>query len=118
MTIDEAITHLENDWFISLSGQVTVNADDKELFLEAINMAISALRSQQEAEKNEPLTLDRLRNMHGYPVWITPSGFWAIVIAKPGERVMLRSGDGETVFADKEIELVGPVYRRPPGKDA
>ena len=63
---------------------------------------------------NEPLTLEQLREMNGEPVWVTPLGFWALVIAKPGERVRLMSNDGETVWADKEIELVGPVYRRPP----
>lgn len=35
---------------------------------EALNMAIAALRAQQEAEKNEPLTLDELREMDGEPV--------------------------------------------------
>ena len=63
---------------------------------------------------NEPLTLEQLREMDGEPVWVTPLGFWALVIAKPGERVRLMSNDGGTVWADKEIELVGPVYRRPP----
>lgn len=32
-------------------------------YTDAIEMAISALRAQQEAEKNEPLTLDELREM-------------------------------------------------------
>ena len=63
---------------------------------------------------NEPLTLEQLREMDGEPVWVTPLGFWALVISKPGERVQFMSNDGETVWADKEIELVGPVYRRPP----
>ena len=63
---------------------------------------------------NEPLTLEQLREMDGEPVWMTPLGFWALVIAKPGKRVQLISNDGETVWADKEIELVGPIYRRPP----
>lgn len=63
---------------------------------------------------NEPLTLEQLRDMDGEPVWVTPLGFWALVIAKPGERVKLICNDGEIVYADKEIELVGPVYRRPP----
>ena len=63
---------------------------------------------------NEPLTLEQLRETDGQPVWVTPLGFWALVIAKPGERVRLISNDGETVWADKEIELGGPVYRRPP----
>lgn len=68
---------------------------------------------------NEPLTIKELREMDGEPVWVTPLGFWALVIAKPGERVQLMSNNGEKVWADKEIELVGPVYRRPPeGGDA
>lgn len=80
---------------------------------EALDMAIAAL-----SPPNEPLTLEELRKMDGEPVWVTPLGFWALVIAKPGKRVQLISNDGETVWADKEIELVGPIYRRPPeGED-
>ena len=63
---------------------------------------------------NEPLSIEQLREMDGEPVWVTPLGFWALVIAKPGERVKLICNDGEIVYADKEIELVGPVYRYPP----
>lgn len=65
-------------------------------------------------QPNEPLPLEQLREMDGEPGWVTPLGFWALVIAKPGKRVQLISNDGETVWADKEIELVGPIYRRPP----
>lgn len=71
--------------------------------------AVSAL-----SQPNDPLTLEQLLEMNGEPVWVTPLGFWALVIAKPGKRVQLISNDGETVWADKEIELVGPIYRRPP----
>lgn len=80
---------------------------------EALDMAIAALDTP-----NKPLTCEQLREMDGEPVWVTPLGFWALVIAKPGERVRLMSNDGETVWADKEIELVGPVYRRPPEGEA
>lgn len=76
---------------------------------EALDMAIAAL-----SQPNEPMTLEQLREMDGEPVWVTPLGFWALVIAKHDERVKLISNDGEIVYADKEIELVGPVYRRPP----
>ena len=67
---------------------------------------------------NEPLTIEELREMDGEPVWVTPLGFWALVIAKPGERVKLICNDGEIVYADKEIEFVGPVYRYPPEGEA
>ena len=42
-------------------------------------MAISALR-QQEHDRNEPLTLDELRQMDGEPVYIVENTeYWAIV---------------------------------------
>ena len=80
---------------------------------EAIDMAITVL-----SPPNKPLTLEELREMDGEPVWVTPTGFWALVISKRGQRVQLMCSDGETVWADKEIELVGPVYRRPPEGEA
>ena len=55
---------------------------------EALDMAISALREQDVADKhvwkNEPLTLDELRQMDGEPVWVQSPGVpeygrWAIV---------------------------------------
>lgn len=69
------------------------------------------------APPDAPLTMEELREMDGEPVWITPGGFWALVIARRGERVRLINHEGEIVWADKEIELVGPVYRhRPKGE--
>ena len=76
-------------------------------------MAVNALQTTP-ALRNDPLTIEQLQEMDGEPVWVTPLGFWALVIAKHDERVKLISNDGEIVYADKEIELVGPVYRRPP----
>ena len=117
-------------------GQEAYGSDIEDLLLEAAT-ALSTLQAENEklraeleqvtaerdaavrqvaliSQPNDPLTLERLREMDGEPVWVTPLGFWALVIAKPGKRVQLISNDGETVWADKEIELVGPVYRRPP----
>ena len=83
------------------------------------DVVIEDIRSMPTlTQPNEPLTLEQLREMDGEPVWVTPLGFWALVIAKPGERVKLICNDGEIVYADKEIELVGPVYRRPPEGEA
>ena len=84
-----------------------------EDMLEALSMAVNALQTTP-ALRNDPLTIEQLQEMDGEPVWVTPLGFWALVIAKPGERVKLICNDGEIVYADKEIELVGPVYRYPP----
>ena len=60
MTTVEAMKRLENDWFIALSGQLCVDMDKKDAFLEAIGIAITAIRAQQEREKNEPLMLENV----------------------------------------------------------
>jgi len=49
---------------------------------EALDMALAALRAQEEAEKNEPLTPEELLEMDGEPVWLVSSvdePQWAIV---------------------------------------
>ena len=63
MTIEEAIQAIKCNW-----------PDNRYTILrEALDMAISALRGQDVADKdvgnNEPLTLDELRQMDGEPVY-------------------------------------------------
>ena len=47
-------------------------ADVLQQRLDAINMAQDALRAQQEAEKNDPLTVEELREMKNTPVFVVP----------------------------------------------
>ena len=53
MTRKEAIKHLRNDWFMSLGGQLCVDEDKKDAFLEAVGMGIKALRpvSREQVER-------------------------------------------------------------------
>ena len=44
MTREEAFKHLRNDWFVPLGGQLCVDEDKKDAFLEAVGMGIKALR--------------------------------------------------------------------------
>ncbi len=62
MTTEEAIKTIE----IAIAE---VEWDYPMDYAVAFEMAIAALRAQQEREKNEPLTLDELREMDGKPVW-------------------------------------------------
>ena len=78
MTNEEAIEAIKCNW-----------PDSRYTILrEALDMAISALREQDAADKdvgnNEPLTPDELREMGGEPVWVQSPGVpeygrWAIV---------------------------------------
>lgn len=116
MTVDEAIETLEILRILDAPG-----------LSEAVHMAISALRAQQEAkspcavcgyggkhldappctscpahpkepEKNEPLTLDELRKMDGQSVWL--------VISERYQR--LKHWDGwSTVMVDDELKRFG-----------
>lgn len=68
MTTENAIKKIEYGLEMETSehtpfGQLTV------VSTEALKKALSALRTQQGTEKNEPLTLDELREMDGEPVW-------------------------------------------------
>lgn len=63
MTIDEAIQILEQQ-FDKSCGNYRYQNPQKLDYEDALWMAISALRAQQEQEKNEPLTnADRIRGM-------------------------------------------------------
>lgn len=71
---------------------------------EACRLAVAALRAQQEAERNDPLTLDELRKMDGEPVWcVDGSGCerWGLVNT---ENVLL-----EVIGSDSEA-LEGAFY--------
>lgn len=63
MTVEEAISVLER---LAHTESKWPGTEDT---LESLDMALSALRAQQEHEINEPLTLDELRQMEGEPVW-------------------------------------------------
>lgn len=85
MTIEVAIKILES------GSEMPDYPHTSEMLDEACDMAVAALRAQAEAEKNEPLTLDKLQEMNGEPVWVCPpsmedekewslaSGEWALV---------------------------------------
>ncbi len=54
----------------------------KDELLDAIDVAISALRAQQEVAKNEPLTMEELEKMNGQPVWLDnyPNGWKCFIV--------------------------------------
>ena len=76
MTREEAIKVLRTE-SVELGG----NAVSVCRFLEALDMAIAALRQQETTtNRNEPLTVDELRRMEGQPVYIVENTeYWAIV---------------------------------------
>ena len=79
MTIEEAISVLER---VAHTESKWPGTEDT---LEALHMAISALRQQEHfrevTKKVEPLTLDELRQMDGEPIYIVYGyvAWWDIV---------------------------------------
>ena len=130
MTIEETIKVLSNERACVMRN--TAGACDRkcadcdlvlpdEQVISAYRMAVNILRAQQEAEKNEPLTMDQLWKMNGQPVY---------VVGEPGgcidgwQLVMIGRFDVDVIFftsytghrvelneADKDIRA---IYRRPP----
>ena len=90
--------------------------------IDAIHMAISALRQQDqspESGKMMPLTLDELRKMDGEPVWVVygeDEGVWALVEVCEESIFLTNNLGGRTEYADDvELEDDGlTVYRQKP----
>ena len=68
MTREEAIKYLTNDWFKALGGQVCVDYDKADRFLEAIGMAIAALR---EREDRKAILVQQYIKVPVPPEWIS-----------------------------------------------
>lgn len=121
MKIDEAIERLEGRYMnVSMCG----TSEEAKAENEAINMAIAALRAQQKAEKNAPLTWRELTQMVGQTVWIKETGqkalftdYWAIVTYydKDDKEIGLFHGEDPDDYGTEEsYGDAWFAYRRPP----
>lgn len=79
----------------------------------------AAERAHQDAQSNEPLTLDELRGMVRQPIWMECKHFsgWAILhLAWP--EIYVSAADGNTYFiwanGEYNERLGAKLYRRPP----
>lgn len=74
MSIKEAIRRIRN-----YIGILYGTKEAQEDICEALNMAITALREQEERENPKLLTMDELKKMNGEPVWVVELNYWAVV---------------------------------------
>ena len=114
MTAEEAIKILESVTFIS-SKRASAPGDTSDI--EALRMAISALRAQPA---NEPLTLEQLKQMKGEPVWIqeTYCGRWNIAGSVDARRrngkKMYRTAE-QILYAVEDYGKTWLAYAHKPG---
>ena len=87
MTTEEAIVEFEKQLYSAVvvldSGFGTHPGENDRIYRkrkEMAEIALSALRAQQETEKNEPLTLDELREMDGETVWDNSLMEWCVIM--------------------------------------
>lgn len=90
-----------------------------ELVISAYQTAIDILRTKQEEEKNDPLTLEELAAMNGEPVFVTlhhagepPMNVWMLVYAWDEETVFLVDMNGDKYRPDEPY--LEEIRRRPP----
>lgn len=110
MTREEADRTLQ--WFEKRAVETTMPGA-REMY----RLAVEALREQEAREKNEPLTLDELREMDGEPVYIVCKNelkIWALVEVCEESIFLTNNLGGRTEYAaDVELKNDGIVaYRR------
>ena len=88
-------------------------------------MALKAFLAMQEAEKNEPLSLEQLLEMDGQPVWVDhPDGYkhyngWTLVFVswKVQKQVRVTYVTGGSGDVSLLLDDGAKIYRRPPEKE-
>ncbi len=85
----------------------------------AVALAVSALRAQVEAERNEPLTVEELRGMVGEPVYLhfgENIGEWVLirVYSEPEKGIFLTHKNGICAPAKIAFESGAKLYRHKP----
>lgn len=90
---------------------------------DVLRAALALLRTHPDAQPNEPLTLEELREMDGQPVWIERPGYgakWALVNvwAKATNIIYLTCKNGMPLHLLPELESGAKIYCRPPKEEA
>ena len=119
MKIEEVIKQLESilDHTRSMAAEADADGIWKE-DIAALEFTLAALRSMPEA--GEPLTVERLREMDGKPVWIEDVNRWRFVsIPEAGQFkntpfVLFRKEDVQFEWQIEDSELT--VYSYPPAR--
>lgn len=99
----------EIEYYGGFSGRLA----KAEAVREACEIAVAVMRDRQADEKNDPLTLDELRQMDGQPVWIDD---WI----EPYNGLEL-SEDASDYFEGRDVKKYGSAwfaYRRQPKEGA
>lgn len=89
---------------------------------EAIEMAVTALRTHPDAQPNEPLTLEEMRGMEGQPVWVErhdsgPSGYAIVGDFMSLYGVYFGTAKGGLRLYYDEYGKTWVAYRRPLKED-
>ncbi len=108
MTTDDVIEILNNERTPFVGRAIYTDGERREAF----DIAIAALRAQQERENPKPLTLDQLREMDGEPVYLDVD-VWALVKYDVGDPLFVFN-EGGPCDAKLWYEQIGPAYRQKP----
>lgn len=121
MSIEEIIEKLEEA--VNLGDSPHRGPFGTHIRKEYLVEAIEKLRTYPDAQPNEPLTLEELKEMDGEPVLVDRGpGYrrqWALVqvYAKSSDIVYLTLSNGAVLHLKVELKCGTKIYRRPPKED-
>lgn len=123
MSIEEVINVLERlengaEACAIAPGEPEAERKKHERSVQALREAVALLKTNPEAQPNEPLTLEKLREMKGEPVWLKEGlkvGEWAIALGcEDLHYIYFTAWRGSMRFPIEDCGTVWLAYRRPP----
>lgn len=93
-------------------------AMEEGTIISTYDMAIAALRSQQERENPKPLTLDELRQMDGEPVYDGLGYEWFILAEITDDEVIMTDGAVFDIDEDSMNTVIERFYRHKPQEES
>lgn len=110
-TLDEVIfeaPYSPTPWEADALNYLKKYQRDKQIFAYDI-----AKRNMELSERNDPLTIDDMKNMNGEPVWDSNNGRWYLIHWVDDDHLTayLYSDEGVQVWRDDDTLKAKPMYR-------
>lgn len=118
MTIDDALRIIDPATTREALAPYAYDPERRVKVVEdACRLLVDELRKRIADERNDPLTMEELKNMVGKPVYLKQEECW-VLVGKIWDEEIFRYKNGDFRFVEDWYKRNGTAYRRPPKEGA